>query len=137
MPTEIDKNGKLVEMDDFNSQIICITPFESEIIGADLTHVFIKELVIEDDEKCFPCCLKIPRHEYVRIMNIWIDAKADYCTRFEEFCGVFGNFSAIEYTHEGEINIFLYVNEKDEPIYQDVPLIEVTRFDDQCDMEHG
>ena len=137
MPTEINKNGQLVEVNEPNNQIICITPFESEIIGADLTHVFIKEIIIETEDKCFPCCLKVPRHEYIRVMNIWIDAKADYCMRFGEFCGVFGNFSALEYTQEGQINILLYVNEKDEPIYQDVPLIEVTRFDDQCDMEHG
>ena len=136
MATEINENGKLIEMAD--NQFVCITPFESEIIGADTTHVFIKELVIEEEDKCFPCCLKIPRHEYIRILNIWIDTKADYCMRFEHFCGVFGSFHAIEYDQQGEINIMLYIDEEtEEPVYEDVPLIEVTRFDDQCDMEHG
>lgn len=136
MATEINENGKLIEMAD--SQLVCITPFESELIGADATHVFIKELVIETEDKCFPCCLKIPRHEYIRIINIWLDTKADYCIRFGEFCGEFGNFNAIEYNQQGEINILLYIDkETEEPVYQDVPLIEVTRFDDQCDMEHG
>ena len=137
MPTEINGEGKLVEMDG-KDQLVCITPFESEIIGADKTHIYVKELVIEDEDNAFPCVLKIPRHEYIRIVNIWIDAKADYCERFEHFCGIFGNFRAVEYMQEGEINILLYFDkETDDPVYQDVPLVEVTRFDDQCDMEHG
>lgn len=137
MGTEIDKNGKLIQMDN-KEQIICVTPTESEIIGVDDNYIYIKEIVIEDEDNCFPCVLKIPRHEYMRVFNIWLDFKADYCKRFQHFCGVFGSFDAIDYSQQGQINILLYIDEKsEEPIFQDVPLIEVTRFDDQCDMEHG
>lgn len=136
MPAEINENGELVEMDDFNNQIVSITPFQSEVIGADDTHVFIKELVIENEDICFPCCLKVPRHEFTRIINIWIDTKAEYCTRFKDFCGEFGHFYAIEYNQQEEVNMFLYI-EEGQPVYDYVPLIEVTRFDDICDMEHG
>lgn len=137
MPTEINKNGKLIHMED-HPQLVCFTPFESEVIGVDDTHVYLKELVIESEDRTFPCCLKIPRHEYMRVLNIWLDTKADYCRRHEHFCGVFGSFFATEYNQQEEINILLYVDEKsEEPVYQDVPLIEVTRFDEHCDMEHG
>lgn len=137
MATEINKDGMLTESKE-REQLVCFTPFESQVLGVDNTHVFLKELVIESEEKAFPCCLKIPRHEYIRVLNLWLDAKRDYCEMYKHFCGVCGSFYAAEYEQDGEINILLWIDdEKEEPVYQDVPLIEVTRFFDECDMEHG
>lgn len=112
---------------------ISITPFTSEIIGANSKFLFIKEQDVNNDDWYV---LKIKRSDFNKMIKLWIDRKADYCKRYDHFCGAFGNFF-IKMTKEyGETNLLIDV--KDEtPIYKKVKILSVLSFDDNCDMEHG
>jgi hypothetical protein len=111
---------------------ISITPFISEIIGADSKFLFIKEQDL--DENWY--VLKIKRSDFNKMIKLWIDTKADYCKRYGHFCGVFGNFFIKMTKDYGKINLLINV-EDETPIYKEVPLLLVLSFDDYCDMEHG
>jgi hypothetical protein len=112
---------------------IQITPFTSEIIGADSKFIFIKEQNLENDNLYV---LRIKRTEFNKMIKLWIDSKVDYCKRYNHFCGEFGGFS-IERTKEyGETNLLIDV--KDEtPIYKKVKILSVLSFNNHCNMEHG
>jgi hypothetical protein len=111
---------------------ISITPFSSEIIGADDKFLFIKEQDINDDWYV----LKIKRSDFNKMIKLWIDAKADYCKRWGHFCGVFGGFSIEDAKHCGYIELLIDV-EDETPIYKKVPILLVLAFDNRSDMEHG
>jgi hypothetical protein len=111
---------------------LSITPFDSEIIGADSKFLFIKEQDINNAWYV----LKIRRRDFNKMIKLWIDTKANYCKQWKHFCGVFGNFYITSTENQGKINIL--TNCEDEtPIYNDVPLLLVLSFDNRCDMEHG
>ena len=111
---------------------ISITPFSSEIIGADSKFLFVKEQDFDDNWYV----LKIKRSDFNKMIKLWIDTKADYCKRYDHFCGVFGNFF-IKMTKDcGKINL-LIAFEDETAIYKEVPLLLVLSFEDYCDMEHG
>jgi hypothetical protein len=111
---------------------ISITPFTSEIIGADSKFLFIKEQ--DHDDNWY--VLKIKRSDFNKMIKLWIDIKADYCKRYGHFCGIFGNFLIKMTKHCGKINLLIAV-EDETMIYKEVPLLLVLSFDDRCDMEHG
>ena len=112
---------------------ISITPFISEIVGANSKFLFIKEQDINNDDWYV---LKIKRSDFNKMIKLWIDAKADYCKRYDHFCGVFGNFFIRVTKDCGKINLLIDV-EDETPIYKEVPVLLVLSFDDHCDMEHG
>jgi hypothetical protein len=112
---------------------ISITPFISEIVGANSKFLFIKEQDINNDDWYV---LKIKRSDFNKMIKLWIDAKADYCKRYDHFCGVFGNFFIRVTKDCGKINLLIDV-EDETPIYKEVSVLLVLSFDDHCDMEHG
>ena len=112
---------------------ISITPFISEIVGANSKFLFIKEQDINNDDWYV---LKIKRSDFNKMIKLWIDAKADYCKRYDHFCGVFGNFFIRVTKDCGKVNLLIDV-EDETPIYKEVPVLLVLSFDDHCDMEHG
>jgi hypothetical protein len=112
--------------------IISITPFTSEIIGADSKFLFIREQDHNDNYYV----LKVKRSDFNKMIKLWIDAKAFYCIKYGHFCGVFGNFFITTTKDCGKINLLIAV-EDENLIYKEVPLLLVLSFDDSCDMEHG
>ncbi len=112
---------------------ISITPFTSEIIGANSKFLFIKEQDINTDDWYV---LRIKRSDFNKMIKLWIDAKAEYCKRYGHFCGVFGNFFIKVAKDYGKINLLIDV-EDETPIYKEVPVLSVLSFDNHCDMEHG
>ena len=115
-------------------QTLSITPFSSQIIGADSKFLYIKEMDLSDESWYV---LKVRHPMFIKMVRLWIGAKADYCKKYGHFCGVFGNFFIKEGHQIGEINILLEIDEEDNAVYKNVPLIEVIAFDEYCDMEHG
>jgi hypothetical protein len=117
---------------------IQVTPFTSKILGANSKFIFIKEQNLENDDLYV---LRIKRSHFNKMIKLWIDSKADYCKRYNHFCGEFGSFS-IETKEYGETNLLIdskYDSEKDEliPIYKKVKVLSVLSFNEYCDMEHG
>jgi hypothetical protein len=124
-----------------NQLCIQVTPFTSEILGANSKFIFIKEKNLENEEIDEWYVLRIKRTHFNKMIKLWIATKADYCERYNHFCGVFGSF-AIETKEYGETNLLVdskYDSEKDEltPIYKKVKVLSVLSFDEYCDMEHG
>ena len=111
------------------------TPFASEIIGADDKYVYLKEGF---DTEFF--IIKIKQKLYLECCSSWLNSKAEFCKRYNHFCGVYGNMNVEEYKNSGEINIVVdYTGEEDDlkPIYKNVPIYEVISMNFYVDMEHG
>lgn len=83
----------------------------------------------------------IPNKLFHKTWDNWLKGKEDYCRRCNEYCGV-GGYTTIE---EGKIlnkTIKLYEypdSEKEEYIRLefDAPVIEVIKFSNHHDFEHG
>lgn len=132
--------------------VLSIIPFTSEIIGVDDKHVYLKETYSDDIDfkieigvpvnlsdlpDSHDCVLKVKRSEFMKLSKLWLNSKAGYCKRFNEFCGVFGNFYAERYKEIGTMELLDEVTEDEELIYKTVPVFEVIKFSTICDMEHG
>ncbi len=117
---------------------VSIIPFENHILGVVDGFVFIKT-EIDSNGDYEDAVVKIPRAEYLRIINLWLDEKADNCKRWGHFCGVFGNLTSDGGEQIGEIDIFNEASIEDKTIKElkNVPLILVEKFEDDVDMEHG
>jgi hypothetical protein len=115
---------------------ISVIPFDSEVIGADDEFVYIKEIYEDDDGNYPPCVIKVTKEQFMRMISLWIERKAEYYKLWGHFCGVFGNFYSEDYIKEGEISLLVNTN-RNKPIYKNVPLYKIISFDENCDMEHG
>ena len=75
---------------------LTFTPNEDIILGVfeDMIHVKNEENI-----------LIIPRNEYFRIWNIWLDSKKKYCEDRGYYCGVFGGAYPLEYTKSKPITL--------------------------------
>jgi hypothetical protein len=80
------------------------------------------------------CIFIIPREEYLRVWNNWLDGKRSYCELWKEYCGVMG------YTFPQEcVKVEDITNGEDGVSFKKIsyPTFKVTKFDDHCDFEHG
>jgi hypothetical protein len=122
-----------------------ITPFTSKILGATkkkTNNVYIKEKDYLTNEDIV---LEISNDMFIEMVSLWLEKKADYCERYNEYCGIFGNFNIEKFEVIGEVNWYNYKEIDDDnydgykpiPTPKLVPLIRVLEFDKQCDMEHG
>jgi len=118
---------------------LSITPFESKILGVTKEYIFLEEeYFLSDEGVSFPCVLKILREEYLKMINLFLDSKQDFCERWGEFCGVCGNFYIENFKQIETTDLLVdFDDEKEEPIYKNVPVFEIISWDTHCDMEHG
>jgi len=115
-----------------------LNPHEDRIIGVIGNAIYFKP-------KHENYVLIVKRREYLRILNLYLDSKKDFCKRYDHFCGVFGELQVLEYEtyREGfKMNEFNEVEdngENDGIEFKEVeyPLYKVIKFDDHVDMEHG
>jgi len=114
---------------------LSITPFTSEIVGADTDYVYFKERAFSLEN--YDCIIKVKRDLYLKLCNLWLDSKADFNMRYGHFCGVFGNFEVEEYKEVGKTGLLVDGTDDEEVVYEEVPIYEVTKFSEYCDMEHG
>lgn len=117
---------------------VAFEPGRAEILGCFKDYVDVKG-ILYSEEDYDDVILRISREEYIRVFNIWLDGKKEYCERKGYYCGVMGYISSLsakkvgnqvlsEYTGDGETDTF---------IDKDYTIIEVSKFDDYCDFEHG
>lgn len=85
----------------------------------------------------FDNILLIPREEYNRIMNLWLDGKQEYCKLWKHYCGVMG-YTEPEIYEEID-SIFLSKYNQDSNKKEDIRYRTyfVTKFNDHLDFEHG
>lgn len=119
-------------MKEVEQETYSIIPFTSNIVGVKDGFVFIKEY--EDSEEV----LKVKKKDFIKMTSLWLDSKDDYASRYGHFCGAFGNFYIEKFEKDGEIDIVSGFDETAERLtYKKVPIYRVTKFDKECDMEHG
>jgi hypothetical protein len=106
-----------------------IIPFHDEIIGIKKGNVYIKNI---------DAVIVTSKEEYLRLCSLWLDRKEGICNSYKHFCGIFGNFSAIDSKEIGTIELNdQYDEETDTMNSTKYTIIAVEKFDDLCDMEHG
>ena len=112
---------------------ITYDPSNDEILGvvSDKIHVKVYDMNQE------PVILIMSKELFYKTWDNWLKGKQDYCKRFNEYCGV-GGYTIIE---EGKIlkrkiNLYEYIG--DEEVKEIFPVVvEVTKFSDIHDFEHG
>jgi hypothetical protein len=85
----------------------------------------------------FDCILIIPRKEYIRIWNLWLDGKKAYCERYSEYCGVMGSTVAEDFEEVENTILNVWNEEKENYIETPTRTFIVRKFEDNCDFEHG
>ena len=128
-----------INLDDI---LIWIDPSKSDIVGVMGENIHIRSVYINDkDDSENNCVVVIDRTLFIRLLSLWLDRKADYCASWNEYCGIMGHFYPEEIACEGTTNIIVGFDpdkgDEGEYIYQDVPLIQIIKIDEHCDMEHG
>ena len=116
-------------------------PILDEILGVIENEVHVRSnyfLTNEENSDIFPCILIIKREEYLRVLNLWLDGKKEYCERYKYYCGVGGmiNFSEMEEL-EGEFFVSDFDEEKEEMVDVPCKAFNVIKFQDRCEFEHG
>lgn len=107
---------------------LTFVPDQDQILGVygDMIHVKNEENI-----------LIIPREEYFRVWNNWIDSKKKYCESYSEYCGVFGGAYAVKYKKSKSITLNEW-SESDEDMRKvKYDSYIISKFEDQVDMEHG
>ncbi len=108
---------------------LAFDPNRDEVVG-----VFDDEVHV----KFYDCIGIIPKNEYLRIWKKWLEAKSEYCVRYNEYCG-FGYAYPDKYELTDK-KIFL--NEWDKKkrkykeVFYDVYFIYKYEKDGPC-LEHG
>ena len=107
------------------------------ILGVFKNNVYIKGRILCDhDDYTFDhnnCVLVIERKLFKKTTDMWLDAKRDYCERYNHFCGVMGGlYPDIFEESEDKIEIL-----NDECELVPVRAFVVNSFEDCIDMEHG
>lgn len=125
-----------------NEISISITPFQSEILGANESNIFLKEIYFTGEDSIDnPCVIQISKSLFNKICKLYIARKTEYCLKYNEFCGVFGDFHIEAFKQIGEIDLLTGFDETKgddgELIYSKVPLFRVSKISLICDMEHG
>lgn len=114
--------------------LLAFNPFETNLLGVVGDYVYLKEDAFGEDETTHICVIKIKRTLFNKMCKEYLDRKAEYCNDRKYFCGA-GYVSVDKYTKEGTMNIFVDIDDDENPIYKDVPMYVVL----ECfvDMEHG
>ena len=124
---------------------ITFDPSKDEVLGVFGEEVHILCGFFEDpntnDEECI---VITPREEYLRIWNLWLDGKKNYCERYNEYCGVMGYVLAEEIKEIDKIilnkfNPHSKEDNEDTWFYIEVPTrtFKVSKFSGIPDFEHG
>ncbi len=116
---------------------IGLNPSECDILGVIKTYFYIRVIAYDDNEKEIMVVLKITEADFYKQFKKWAKAKRGYCERNNHFCGVFGDIAVEEYKIVGNIDILDEISDDEEITYILVPLIEVIKWSDFADMEHG
>lgn len=107
---------------------LTFTPNENQILGVVGDMIYVKN---------FENVLIIPRNEYFRAWNLWIDCKQDYCKRYGHFCGVFGGLEPKEYSKHSKIILNEWSESEEDIVEREYQTYIITKFEDHVDMEHG
>lgn len=117
-----------------------IDPVNINLLGVVGKYLFIRDdtAYFDDTEETFSVVIKIKESEFNKLFKKYVEAKRDYCKRYNHFCGVHGHYYSEDVKQIGEIDVIFFNMEGDELVnyYKDVPLIEVIEWSDP-DMEHG
>jgi hypothetical protein len=127
--------------------VLLFDPSTSNVLG-----VFGDKIHVEShghyesptQENDFECVLTIPKKKYLRIWNMWLEGKKDYCERYNYYCGVMGYTIAEDFTEIDNITLNKFNpqannDNEDTWFYIEVPTraFLVNKFEDHCDFEHG
>jgi hypothetical protein len=92
--------AKKTKLPDFDGNVsLDIT---TEPLGVSNGKVYIEANLIDyGTNKDKTVLVELDREEYLKMLNLWLDAKQDYCERYGHFCGQNGSFLADDlYTHK-------------------------------------
>jgi hypothetical protein len=108
-----------------------------KILGVFDEWIYIEGIDHSKGSNEWDCVLAIQRNEFLRIFNIWLDGKKDYCERFNHFCGQMGTADVVKFAKQGTIDINRWNEKKEDYDVLIVPLYFVTKVGNQCYFEHG
>lgn len=102
---------------------------EDHILSADSHSVFLRARKGHDVP---PCVLIVPREVYHKVIDAWLNEKADYGKRFGHFCGV--GFVAFENVTKSPLK-YWWLNDHGSHDHVEADVFCATEF--QVEMEHG
>ena len=115
-----------------NIQEIAYDPSTDKILGLFNNEIHIK--VYHEDK---PVILILSNDLFHKTWDNWLIGKSDYCKRWNEYCGVMG-YTHIEVGKILEKKINLYEYDDDGGGIEHCPVvINVTKFSDYHNFEHG
>lgn len=114
--------------DENNELLMSFDISNSEILGVMDNHIHIK-----GDEAIF----LVPREMYLKIWNMWLDAKQRYCEDRKYYCGVMGTIEVTEARPIQDITINEWSQSDEDMRKVTYKAFVVEDVGDYIDMEHG
>ncbi len=86
--------------------------------------------------------LRVTIAEFQKLFRLWIMGKKKICESYGHWCGAFGNIHIEEFKIVGYVQLTRYDKSKDcedeDFVYmEEVPMIQVTKWNEYADFEHG
>jgi len=125
---------------------ILVDPSTDKVLGVFGNTVHIKTNIHlynpEKDEFDYEVAVvKTTKKEYLKMWKLWLEGKQNCCETANEYCGVMGEFQALEFQ---ELPKTVYLNNYDEDDEEGEEeevirprVFKVTKFDDYPNFEHG
>jgi len=129
-------------MEEEIEEYINFDPSRDEVLGVFGNNVHVRgvKFLGEEDSEIV---LIIPRKEYLRVWNNWLDGKKSKCEAYQHYCGVMGYTFPVDYIKQDyqiDLTVFDETKDVDDPDFVgsiNVDVYKVTKFDDYHDFEHG
>jgi len=121
-----------------NKEDLSFTPDQDEVLGVFGNDVHVQiGIISEDAESETPVILVIPREEYFRAWNLWLDTKKEFCERYEQYCGAFGNIHVEECIKLEDVVASVYDEDSETEVDVQIEVYKVSKFGDYVNMEAG
>ncbi len=94
---------------------------------------------LELTELSIPCILIIPRKEYIKALNLWLDSKKEYCSECDQNdqCSVTGFVDPVQIEEmKGMLPLDSFDEEREENVRLLCKVFKIIKFADHCDFEH-
>lgn len=110
--------------------------------SVDRNGVIVDHIMFEGEVIDKIVILRVTISEFQRLFKLWILGKKRICEFYGHWCGAYGNIHIEEFKVVGYQTLTRFDNLKDvdDPefvYYEQVPIIQVIRWDDTPDFEHG
>lgn len=123
---------------------IFFDPSEDKILGVFGDEVHVETYAMKEEGEDVPCVIIIPKKEYFRIWDLWIEGKKRYCELWGHYCGVMGYTFAEKFKEVSSITLNKMSPDWNDDVEETWTFVEVptrtfkvTKFEDHCDFEHG